>query len=540
MSIPAESAEGERGFATLINLNPNINVWYLLQLTLPGAPVEYYHLENENPRTQTLLLDRSVPGGLVVDEGGQKYDCDLCCWDTAGSALRAARQSGVAYAPLCDGRVYLRNQTKGHRTAIEIVTDLLRDNAPGGERIVDFVRDTLYKDAFVEHGEIVGGATPAAGVGPEKSEDAPEPALLDPKHTDNILKPPGLGIEIEGASPEGLALGTWYPARGNPGIFVSVMVAHAIAPEILRSYPGRVNPLDNVESSVLVFLVAFDLDRFDVNYALGTEHPRVDWSAHILPQVRDPSLPGPDGIGDIAPLVSTGLISPRDAGKTVATFTAGFKRSHGAFRWGPLALKNSGSHYGFLENGVVFSKLQPDLATLYVLEDGSADMKTWTEQDNFLLPSIRYARQNGVPIIEGFESASRSSIPGPLVSQWGPGNWSGSEDKKLRSLRSGAALQELASGKRYLIYAVFTTGTPSSMARVFQAYRCRYAMLLDMNALEHTYAAIYRRQGSRLYVQHLIEGMSQLDKVVGNKYIPRFLGYPDNRDFFYLTRKEAP
>jgi hypothetical protein len=126
------------------------------------------------------------------------------------------------------------------------------------------------------------------------------------------------------------------------------------------------------------------------------------------------------------------------------------------------------------------------------------------------------------------------------VSHWGDGNWSGSEDKKLRSLRSGAALQELASGKRYLIYAVFTTGTPSSMARVFQAYRCRYAMLLDMNALEHTYLAIYKRQGSKLYVEHLIDGMSQLDKAVGTDYIPRFLGYPDNRDFFYVTRKEEP
>ena len=33
------------------------------------------------------------------------------------------------------------------------------------------------------------------------------------------------------------------------------------------------------------------------------------------------------------------------------------------------------------------------------------------------------------------------------------------------------------------------------MARIFQAYRCDYAMLLDMNALEHTYLAMYRKVG---------------------------------------------
>ena len=38
------------------------------------------------------------------------------------------------------------------------------------------------------------------------------------------------------------------------------------------------------------------------------------------------------------------------------------------------------------------------------------------------------------------------------------------------------------------------------MARVFQAYGCRYAMLLDMNALEHTYLATYHMAGDNLVV----------------------------------------
>ena len=185
----------------------------------------------------------------------------------------------------------------------------------------------------------------------------------------------------------------------------------------------------------MAFLIAFDLDRFDLGYALGTDHPKVGWSEHMLATMRDPALPGPDGIGSIAPLISTGLISPENVPKTVATFTAGFKREHGAFKYGDLALKNHGTHYGFIEEAVVFSKLQPGLSTIFVLDDGSVAMKTWTEADNALLARTKFARQNGVPLIE-------AGTPGALVNRWGPGNWFVSEEMKLRTMRSGAALEK--------------------------------------------------------------------------------------------------
>jgi len=76
------------------------------------------------------------------------------------------------------------------------------------------------------------------------------------------------------------------------------------------------------------------------------------------------------------------------------------------------------------------------------------------------------------------------------------------------------------------------------MARVFQAYGCRYAMLLDMNALEHTYMALYKRDGDHLHIQHLIEGMNQVDRTKKGDYILGSLEYSDNRDYFYVLRKE--
>ena len=140
------------------------------------------------------------------------------------------------------------------------------------------------------------------------------------------------------------------------------------------------------------------------------------------------------------------MVSPALVGRTVATFTGGFKREHGAFKYGDLAGRNHGSHYGFIEEGVVFSKLQPGLATLYVLDDGAV------AHDDLVggrrprcSARISYARQNGVPLVEP-DPATGSAVPGALVAAWGPGNWSGSATGELRALRAGACLQEAAAG----------------------------------------------------------------------------------------------
>jgi len=530
-SIHIKSRGGREGVATLTNLSPASNAWYLLKVaSSDGASESAYHLENPEPQTRRLLLDAKYPAGLVFTEGKNRYYCEVF----GGDALQQAKASQHIFAPLCEGRVYLRNAAIGHRTTLEAGTEILRDHVWGGEKLIDLGHG-LMGEIHRETGKIevmspAGARTRASG-----SNDLPLTARIDSKYADRVLTSNNLGIELEGPEQTGMRPGTWYAAGGTPGVYVSILQPNLIDPAILQSYKTIVNNLDNVEASALCYLIAFDLDQFKLGYTLGTEHPRVEWSEHIPAQMRNPKLPGPDGLGNISPLVKTGLVSPEAAPKTVATFTGGFKREHGAFKWGELSLQNHGSHYGFIENGVVFSKLQPGLATILVLNDGSVEMKTWADADNGRLAQIRHARQNGVPVIE-FDEASRSPVPGPSVGRWGPGNWSGSEDRRLRTLRSGAALQT-NHGKRFLIYAVFSDATPSAMARIFQAYRCDYAMPLDMNALEHTYMALYRRSGSKMSVDHLLKGMSELDKSTAGELIPRFLGYPDNRDFFYLMRR---
>ncbi|MCP4245407.1 MAG: hypothetical protein GY778_00005, partial [bacterium] len=249
------------------------------------------------------------------------------------------------------------------------------------------------------------------------------------------------------------------------------------------------NWLDGVERRADVYLVAFDMTHFEIGYELGTDHPSFGWSSRPHSGGRDWSIPGPDGINSPDPLVMVGMLSPAHTDRVAATFTAGYKRDHGAFRYGDLAVFNQGHHYGFLMHGVTLSRLWPGLSTLYVLDDGSMHMETWTEDHAELLPRLRFARQNGVPLLET-DPATGMGIPGDRVTKWGAGNWSGSADAELRTLRAGACMAT-AGDARYLIYAYFSTATPSGMARTFQSYDCEYAMLLDMNSQEHTYMALY-------------------------------------------------
>lgn len=533
-SIKIKSNTGNQGTATLVNLNPAVNSWYLLEVDWQGGSKSSYHLENPQPRSEKLFLDPKYPLGIEISQGNARYPCTFF-ENKTDDALDEARNSHAPYASLCDGRLFLRNLVKGHRTKLELEAEFFRSKVWGGEKVAVIFHHIL-EDSHRETAKLTDAGGPGGGAGGGgKVEDAPPSALIDPKYARQVLTPSGLGITLENVH-DGVTPGVWYSASGNPGVYVSLIEPQLIDRTILESYKTMVNPLDSVEASSLCYLVAFDLDRFDLGYELGTEHPSVEWSDHIQPAMKDPKLPGPDGIGAIAPLVPTGLVSPEFVSKTVATFTGGFKRTHGAFKAGELATKNHGSHYGFAEDGVVFSKLQPGLATIFVLDDGSVEMKTWDTQDDGMLPKIKHARQNGVPVVE-FDEKSQATVPGRLINKWGPGNWSGSEDMKLRTIRAGTALQ--ANGrKRFLIYAVFSDATPSAMARVFQAYRCRYAMHMDMNALEHTYLALYRRAGSQLFVDYLLSGMSEVDKMDSGEEVPRFLGYPDNRDLFYVMRRD--
>jgi hypothetical protein len=506
-----------RGEIVLTQLAPASNAWLLL--TLPsgdGPAVRSFHLENPAPASQRVALDAAAPGVLLVTRDGATTRCTL--WP--GTALAQAARAPSPYAPLCGDRLLLRNALPGHRSRLEATTEFLRDHVWGGEKIIGFVKEEFYQDAFAERAASAT-ADAAADIAPP---GAPPPARLRGREARVALVADGLGIALA-PRVRSMGAGRWYRAAGVDGVWVSATPPGAVA-----------EGLDAVESSALAYLVAFDLADFDLGFALGTDHPRLGWSDRVPVSQRDDRLPGPDGFADAAPLVRTGMLPPPALASVVAAFTGGFKREHGAFAYGALASVNHGSHYGFIEQGVVFSRLQPGLATLMVRNDGGVEMGNWTAADAARAGTLRHARQNGVALVE--PGPSGAPVAGRLVDQWGPGNWSGSQEKQLRTLRAGACIVE-SEGRRFLVYGYFSSATPRAMARVFLAYGCGYAMHLDMNALEHTYLALYPRTGARLGVEHLVPGMSVLDKTQGTTLLPRFLAFPDDRDFFYLTRRKA-
>ncbi|WP_323785687.1 hypothetical protein [Thalassovita sp.] len=466
----------------LISLNPAVNSWFVLQIGKTGAAQKYYHIENPNPRGQKIAL-ASGPA-LKLSGGGGTVTC--APWANP-SELATAAASRRPFAPICGGRLYLRNPVAGSTLSVA-------RGAPSG-------------------GAASAGGPPAASIAASGNRPA-------------ITAQTGLGLS--GTKPGQMTMGAWHPVAGLTGVFASAIQPRAISKSILQG-PGTVNALDGVELGQTVYMVAFDLSRYDLGFAVGTNDPNLKWSPRPPASVRAPGLPGPDGVGSPAPLAPLGMVSPNLAGRTVATFAGGFKRRQGAFKYGPYAAVNGGSHYGFIEQGVIFSKLQPGLSTLYVTTNGQIQMKTWTKSDNGQLSKIRFARQNGVPLIEG-------GVPGRYVTQWGPGNWSGSAEAKLRTLRAGACM--LGSGsKSYLAYAYFPSATPSAMTRTFQAYGCKYAMLLDMNAPVLTYLALYVNSGGTTYIEHLVPQMATSDKRGGAGVVPKFLGTTDSRDMFYIMRK---
>ncbi len=524
-----QEASGPGGLALgLTSLNPGVNAWFVLEVTAPGffgATTRAYHLENADPERWRISLSGGAEPTLLIEGGGESIAC--APWAGDEPELLEAAGRPLPFAPICGGRLYLRNKVRGSRTSREAVAEFLRNNVVFGDSIVNLIKGSFYEDAFMQSSET--------------SEEGDAGATVAALGRASLSRYPLMytapGFTLEGTEGGRMEAGAWYAVKDAPGIYASVMQPGMISEEIL-SRRGETNYLDSVERGADVLLVAFDMLKFDIGYELGTDHPSFGWSSRPSGAGRDWRIPGPDGFDRPDPLVMAGMVSPALTDRVAATFTGGFKRDHGAFRFGPMATYNHGNHYGFMVNGVVLSRLWPDLATIIIYKDGRMEMRKWTEEDNARLGEIRFARQNGVPLIEP-DPETGESVPGSLVRHWGPGNWSGSADAQLRTLRGGACTKEV-DGRQFLIYAYFSTATPSAMARTFQAYGCDHAMLLDMNSQEHTYMALYPQTGGDwIEVEHLVRGMRAIDQRRRDGIvIPRFIGFADNRDFFYLLRKE--
>jgi hypothetical protein len=516
------------------DLNSKVGGWFLIEIT--GGVSTSAAINIENPAPSQVHVQATAAGFTLTSSKGS-ISCDL--WSNlSNSELLKANQLKEPYSPICNGNLFVRKKTIGHESTIEAGAEFLREHGGGlAESLLTAVKDVTgdqYRtDAQIIKGSSIGSTAKEAG--------RPRAAALDAGYQDSVVNSSALDIALQDGNSQAMQVGRWYAAKNHAGVYVSTIAPEMISPDVLNSYPKRVNPLNEKESSAMSFLVAFDLSQNQIGWAHGTNLPGVGWSPRASDTVRiGAPEDGPDGFGTMGPLTTPAVVNPYFYDHLTAVISGGFQRRHSAFKWGTLSQTNHGSHYGFIENGVVMSTLEPGLATIVSDINGDTDLKVWKDSDNSSLGTIVNARQNGVPLIDGID-AQDISIPGIYVNQWGPGNWSGSADKVLMTPRGAACLQE-ENGHRYFIYAYLSSGTPSSLARVFQAYHCKTAIHLDMNSPGQAYLALVdmiSASGSDVSfkTEHLVKGMSSADTTANGKSYPRYVVTPDFRDFFYIYQK---
>src|SRR5215471_10222421 len=172
------SNSGIQGTATLVNLNPAVNAWYILEVDWQDGSSSSYHLENPQPGSEKLLLDPKYPSGIALSQGNARYPCQLFENKTSGP-LDQARNSQAPYANLCDGRLFLRNPVKGHRTKLEAEAEFFRTQVWGGEKVA-VIFHHLLEDSHRETAKLTEASGPGNTVaGGGKVDDGPSPALID-------------------------------------------------------------------------------------------------------------------------------------------------------------------------------------------------------------------------------------------------------------------------------------------------------------------------------------------------------------------------
>ncbi|MFW7379662.1 MAG: hypothetical protein ACOH5I_12690 [Oligoflexus sp.] len=481
----------------LRNLNPMIGSWYILHVQETKKKQNRFTFHIEVPADKTVMIN--------LHKIGLQFNEEVCpLWENPKFDLLAVDFSKHTdpYFPICEGTAFIRlakpSNTKISST--ESISRLLRQNFESGEKVINLVKPYLVSLA-AEQGSNVYGKS-----GPKKPEMKEPTAALVSYKDDRVpfAAKHQIGINLK-QDLEQLAYGKWYETEMHQGIYVSLMTPEWITDSIKSSFPDRVNALNNKEADKLAYLIAYDLDLYQAEYVAGLQQPGI----------RNPNALQKQ-------FVPVGNVPAYRRQDTVGVFIGGFQQRHGRIKRGP----HKGKVYGYTQNGVTLENLSPGLAT-FISTGKRADIISWSQASS-VQQQLVSARQNGVPIIENSE-------PHALVKNWGWGNWSGDSEGRLQSIRSAICIQN-QNNKRYLIFAAFTSATPSSMAKVLQSYQCQMAMHLDMNAYMYVHNAIINYEKSdKVDVEYLHQEMEYPKGLKRHRYIL------DNneRDFFYVYRKAS-
>jgi hypothetical protein len=513
--------------SSLLNLNTHINTWYLLDLIDKNGVEKTYNILSTSDDLK-LSLDPKIPELLIKEYPNNNYRCDIN--NEISRVVAAERHTKFSHISVCNDLLLVVMKQDGSRSMIERGAEVLRWlGGDAAEGVINAAKYSIFNDKYL----IRERTGESADTWDETDNNGLPRAAVEAKYRRTTIPTRHLGLVTEKGE-KSLLAGKWYPLQNYPDVYASLIMPGMVSWEIQHSHRDRVNPLGGEERRAVVYLMAFSLSRYTLGWGHGTDHPGVGWSPRAI-HIKKNNPYGPDGFDKLEPLIPLGNVPPFHWTKTIGTISGGFQNRHSAFRYGELSKTHKAHQYGFMENGVMLSSPNQDLATVIIYKGGRVELKRWTEQDNKKLPRIRHLRQNGVPLIQRDENGH--GIPGKYVKYWSQGNWSGTADKQLMAPRGAGCLIETPLDN-YMVYAYFSGATPSAMARVFQAYGCNFALQLDMNSPGQAYASLFRPKGdgSSFDIELLVTNMHMY--MGGHKTSPRYFIKPDYKDFFYIMQRE--
>ena len=370
-----------------------------------AAPEVAYHLENPNPRARKLLLDEKYPSGLVIVEGKNRY---LLRSFEGDAVWTQAKASPLIYYPLCEGRIIPAKPR-----------DRASHNAGGRHRVSPRARLGRREDHRSwshPHGrhaprnrERWKPKAPAEALG-ERAGDLPLPR---PDRSEicriESLTSSNLGIDLGGPERTGMTPGAWYAGCRKPGNLRQHPSAESYRPgdsaQATKRQSTTWTAWRRPRCAIWSRSISISLTS-DMHWAPNI--PRVAWSDHMLAQMRDPSVAGtgrhrkhrPAGLDRPCQLRRTHdepwRPSPVDSSASTA-------RSSTASWLSRITAATTASS----RTASCSASFSPGLATIFVLDDGSVEMKTWTRggqqaaaADQACAPERRPARRirRGIPI----------------------------------------------------------------------------------------------------------------------------------------------
>jgi hypothetical protein len=251
-----------------------------------------------------------------------------------------------------------------------------------------------------------------------------------------------------------------------------------------RMYKTTVHP-DEMRGYAAVAVVAIDLARAELHLVAGTREPA---SAEVPSSARP------------------GLVPEARFGDLMAAFNGGFKAVHG--------------HYGMMLDGQSFLPPRNDSCTVALFQDGSIRIHTWT------------ALADGADRMAAFRQTPPCLLEGGVL---GDPTLSGGEEGGRGAAVSGqTAIRRSAIGLdptgRTLFYAIGESVTVGALGRALKAAGAEDAAQLDVNTSFPRFVVFGRRGDARPFVSKaLIPGLT-----FGYR---EYIGAPESRDFFYVTRK---